>query len=936
MKMLYLGWANLKPDRRRCQVALPHCSCVFILQIPIFIYTPEEEGQFQPGRCSRWWLAASLESLDAELRSLGSRLLCFRATESHTALLSLVQELGAEGVFFNHLYDPISMVRDAEVKGALNAQGFMCCSFNGDLLREPWEVMDKDSKPFVTFAEFWEAHELGPPLPMPLPGPVAMPPVSDALEGISLSELGIMTAEENLSNEQLSYHWKPGCAGARKLLNSFINNRLHKFDKDKAKTDRKSTSRLSPHIHFGEISVREVHASVLRKAAELGLEKSAVAVSDFLRQLGYREYSRYLSFHFPFTHERSLLEHLRAVPWRLDQALFKAWRTGTTGYPLVDAAMRELWSTGWMHNRMRVVCASFLVKDLLLPWQWGLKHYWDALLDADLECDALGWQYCAGCLVDAHPFSYCMDLERETKRFDPDGNFVRRWMPVLSRLPKEYIHEPWKAPPKVLADAGVELGVNYPWPVIEVQESRTMLAAAAAVIDADVDAKCGTDDILNNSTAFKDAVNRAAAHAGCKRTAYMSDVLRSMGRNNNSSDQGECGDSVPKMATNVDPAVTIAPNASVAQTLEMSRCHRESTRSETQVHGTSPFRPPTSTNPSAAFMMWGSKELIKRNRRRETESEFDVERMKHAVYFDSGSRLAEASVEHHQGRVWSDAIDGERAVPMRHAKASMSEEVQSNVMLIGDESEHTRSNVQERSERLGEADSRDGRAVTCGESEASTSYKQKNEVFQEGTCRIDGTRIVLTDKSISDRWHRGHFALEEMKGKREDVLHEPLQKVSIERREGIGRRRKNYHVQRRATVSVESVDAWNMRKVEAWLNECHDFQQKPRIGIRKGDSSGESRDAAVTLPPPPLDDMNAGEEELRESCNVDLRRIVSAKHAVHCCDDADDERKKSSYRTAPSGDGTGSGGHYNSNSGNATATFATSPGIYGSGQKHST
>jgi hypothetical protein len=281
--------------------------------------------------------------------------------------------------------------------------------------------------------------------------------------------------------------WQPGSAGAHRLLDDFVRGgRLKAFDHDRAKTDRQSTSRLSPHVHYGEISARHIY--YVAKHAELewarGGGGGGTSVADFLRQLGYREYSRYLSFHFPFTHERSLLEHLRAVPWRFDQRLFKAWRQGRTGYPLVDAAMRELWGTGWMHNRMRVVAASFLVKNLLLPWQWGLKHYWDALLDADLESDALGWQYVAGCMADAHEFSYMIDQPTEAKRFDPDGRYVRRWLPVLARLPAKWIHQPWLAPESVLADAGVELGVNYPWPVMEVEESAAALKAADAVVQA--------------------------------------------------------------------------------------------------------------------------------------------------------------------------------------------------------------------------------------------------------------------------------------------------------------------------------------------------------------------------------------------------------------------------------------------------------------------
>ncbi|KAI3433397.1 hypothetical protein D9Q98_003213 [Chlorella vulgaris] len=457
--------------------------------IPVYVFAPEEEGQFQPGRCSRWWLHKSLEALDQDLRALGSRLLCFRAADSLSLLAALAARLGAQAVLFNHLYDPISMVRDNEVKAGLVAAGFYCQSFNADILREPWETLDTAGRPFTSYDAFWTAHcRLPYPPPPPLPMPAAMPPLPAGLGleagAVELAELCIMTPEEEMSNMQLDYHWRPGSAGAHRLLDEFLRSgRLKQFDCDRAKTDRASTSRLSPHIHYGEVSVRHIHFVCKQLEAQWARAgEGGTSVSDFLRQLGYREYSRYLSFHFPFTHERSLLEHLRAVPWRFDQRLFKAWRQGRTGYPLVDAAMREVWGTGWMHNRMRVVAASFMVKNLLLPWQWGLKHYWDALLDADLECDSLGWQYVAGCMADAHEFSHIIDYSAESKRFDPDGNYVRRWLPVLARLPAKYIHEPWLAPQEVLEDAGVELGCNYPYPVIDVEESVVALKAADAVV----------------------------------------------------------------------------------------------------------------------------------------------------------------------------------------------------------------------------------------------------------------------------------------------------------------------------------------------------------------------------------------------------------------------------------------------------------------------
>ena len=484
-----------------------------------YVYAPEEDGQFQPGRCSRWWLRNALGSLERELHeTCNTRLLFFRTHESGHLLTNLVEDLQADGVFFNHLYDPISMVRDNEVKSLLRKNNIVCQSFNCDTLREPWSVVDAQSNPYASFESFWAAHQdegrLG-KVAAPAPkverlcdgvkrvlgtrsvdccigecGEAGEPIIPASLSLTRqwycerLEDMEIINRQEAASNAQLEVHWTPGRDGGVKVLQEFVDSKLGSFSNDKAKTDRKSTSRISPYLHYGEIGVREVLELVETwEADHLKTKKKCHAHAlAFRKQLGYREYSRYLSFHFPFTHERAMLEHLRAIPWRYDQRLFKAWRTGNTGYPIVDAAMREIWSTGWMHNRCRVVCASFLVKYLLLPWQWGLKHFWDALLDADLECDALGWQYCAGCLTDGHEFSMVMDLEQEVQKYDPKGMYVRRWIPSLARLPMEYVHCPWRAPQEVLEDAGIELGEDYPWPVVEFEVAKETVSKVAEFV----------------------------------------------------------------------------------------------------------------------------------------------------------------------------------------------------------------------------------------------------------------------------------------------------------------------------------------------------------------------------------------------------------------------------------------------------------------------
>ncbi|KAL6781018.1 PCRY1 [Auxenochlorella protothecoides x Auxenochlorella symbiontica] len=448
--------------------------------LPVYIWSPEEEGQFQPGTSSRWWLAASLATLAADLAALGSRLLLLRASDSGAALCELCRDTGARAVAFNHLYDPVSMCRDAEARAALAALGVACHPLPADLLCQPWEVLRADGRPFSDFASFWEAHRrcLYPP---PLPRPRRLPRAPPAPAGLAPSDLNVHgDAATGQLGDHLAQHWAPGEAGAARALAGFAATGLPGFSVDRAKGDRPSTSHLSPHLHYGEVSARQVFAAAVG-AGEA--RRAPDSLHAFLRQLAFREYGRYLAFHYPFTLDQPMLGHLQAMPWHYDVELFKAWKRGQTGYPVVDASMRQLWSTGWIHHRGRVVCASFLVKNLLLPWQWGLKHFWDTLIDADLESDSLGWQYCAGCLRDGHALSHMVDLAEEAARYDPGGAHVRRWIPTLARLPNSHIHSPWTASPDLLAAAGIQLGEDYPFPVLDMPSMRSTLDAAAKAMD---------------------------------------------------------------------------------------------------------------------------------------------------------------------------------------------------------------------------------------------------------------------------------------------------------------------------------------------------------------------------------------------------------------------------------------------------------------------
>ncbi|CAN1188572.1 CRY1 [Linum perenne] len=450
--------------------------------VPLFIWAPEEEGHYYPGRVSRWWLKHSLAHLDSSLRSLGAPLLTKRSTDSLSTLLQVLQSIGATHLFFNHLYDPLSLVRDHRAKEVLTARGIVVRSFNADLLYEPWDVTDDQGHPFSTFSSFWDRC-----LNMPYdPESPLLPPKRIIAGDVSRCPSDTLVFEdesEKASNALLARAWSPGWSNADKALTTFINGPLLEYSNNRRKADSATTSFLSPHLHFGEVSVRKVFHLVRIKQvlwANEGNLPGEESVNLFLKSIGLREYSRYMSFNHPYSHERPLLGHLKFFPWVVDESYFKAWRQGRTGYPLVDAGMRELWATGWMHDRIRVVVSSFFVKVLQLPWRWGMKYFWDTLLDADLESDALGWQYISGTLPDGRQFDRIDNPQFEGYKFDPNGEYVRRWLPELARLPTEWIHHPWNAPESVLQAAGIELGSNYPLPIVGIDAAKVRLEDALA------------------------------------------------------------------------------------------------------------------------------------------------------------------------------------------------------------------------------------------------------------------------------------------------------------------------------------------------------------------------------------------------------------------------------------------------------------------------
>jgi len=445
--------------------------------VPVFIWSPEEEAPWSPGGASKWWLHQSLAALDEDLRRCGSRLI-LRRGPTVESLQALAKETGAPAVFWNRRYEPAVIARDAKVNEALRAAGLQVESFNAALLREPWTVQNQSGKPFQVFTPFWR-HCLAKPdaaEPLPAPKQIAPPPrwpKSPALEELQL-EPRIKWAEG------FRAAWQPGEAGAAAALKRFLARAFDDYPEQRNRPDVVGTSRLSPHFHFGEISPRQVWHGVAAMAKQRGLAAANWRGSQFLAEVGWREFAHHLLYHFPHTPAEPLRADFKRFRWRKDAAWLKAWQKGQTGFPIVDAGMRDLWTTGWMHNRVRMIVASFLVKDLLIDWQDGAPWFWDTLVDADLANNTLGWQWTAGCGADAAPFFRIFNPGSQGEKFDPNGDYVRRWCPELAKLPTKWIHQPDKAPPEILRHAGIELGRDYPEPIVSHAIARAVALDAFA------------------------------------------------------------------------------------------------------------------------------------------------------------------------------------------------------------------------------------------------------------------------------------------------------------------------------------------------------------------------------------------------------------------------------------------------------------------------
>jgi deoxyribodipyrimidine photo-lyase len=434
--------------------------------IPVFILENGSDTIRAPGGAGLWWLHRSLERLGEALGKAGAPLV-LRRGDAAEELAALIDETGAGSVYWSDSFDPTTNARDDEIRAALTDRGLTVESFNATLLFDPSAIRSKAGTPFKVFTPFWRTLSSGPEPERPLPAPAKVRGFAKSPRSEVLSSFGLLPTRPDWAGG-IRESWVPGEAAAAERLHDFLDEIVQDYRTGRDRPGRDGTSRLSPYLHWGEISPRQVwHAAKMRMDAG-----SEPAIEAFLREIGWREFTHGLLQTHPDLAAEPMDRRFAKLPWRQDGEGLKAWQRGLTGFPIVDAGMRQLWRTGWMHNRVRMITGSFLVKDLLVRWQDGEAWFWDTLVDADAANNSANWQWIAGCGADPSPFFRVFNPVLQGEKFDPDGAYVSRYVPELAKLPRKFIHHPWDAPKDVLAKAGVVLGNTYPHPIVDHATAR--------------------------------------------------------------------------------------------------------------------------------------------------------------------------------------------------------------------------------------------------------------------------------------------------------------------------------------------------------------------------------------------------------------------------------------------------------------------------------
>ncbi len=446
----------------------------------LYVYIFDDKPALRAlGGAAKWWLGRSLQALGAQMAAIGGRLDILRG-DSGAQMLDIAKAARSPDVFWTRRYGGAEIAHDAGVKQGLIQGGAAPKSFNGQLLREPWEAANAEGAAFRVFSAFWRRHRALGEAAAPAPAPARLTPApwpASAPARVAIEDLGLTPSQPNWSGG-LAATWSPGERGAQTRLDAFCAQALSDYANARDRPDGLHTSMLSPHLRFGEISPRRIFHTLAGALASGAAE--ARAVEKFQSEIGWREFAYSLLYAFPDLATRNWQEKFDAFANAGASAEYRAWTKGLTGYPIVDAGMRELWATGYMHNRVRMVAASFLIKHLLIDWRRGEQWFWDTLCDADPANNPASWQWVAGSGADAAPYYRIFNPILQGQKFDAAGAYVRRWAPELARLETQYIHAPWLAPATALRDAGVVLGQTYPAPIIDHDFARRRALAALA------------------------------------------------------------------------------------------------------------------------------------------------------------------------------------------------------------------------------------------------------------------------------------------------------------------------------------------------------------------------------------------------------------------------------------------------------------------------
>lgn len=424
------------------------------------VYVLETDRGLRPlGGAAKVWLHESLAALNGALAERGVRL-SYREGESRTVLPEIVRETGAERVYWNRRYDPAGRSHDAALKSALKSDGLAVESFNGSLLIEPWDIATKQGTPYGVFTPFWKALK-----DKPIPEPIGRIEKHAAIAAPALD----LDAPPFWA-DGIVQRWAIGEKAAKTVLADFLDDLLADYPTDRDLPRKRATSEMSPHLRFGEIGPRQIWFAVRHLIDSK--PSMASAGEKFLSEVAWREFSYHLLYHRDDIASHSMQERFDDIEWRADAKALHAWQKGQTGIPIVDAGMRQLWQTGWMHNRVRMLTASLLTKNLLIDWRTGENWFWDTLVDADPANNPASWQWVAGSGADAAPYFRIFNPVTQGEKFDPGGDYVREWVPELKGMPDKWVHKPWLADAATLDKAGLKLGVTYPEPIVDLKSSR--------------------------------------------------------------------------------------------------------------------------------------------------------------------------------------------------------------------------------------------------------------------------------------------------------------------------------------------------------------------------------------------------------------------------------------------------------------------------------